>query len=66
MVKLSLLRGQPLVYGGVGGSKKMKEAVLMHSVELEAKYLNLDIFKKILLGLVFILLFLIPALSYSA
>lgn len=44
----------------------MKEAVLMHSVELEAKYLNLDIFKKILLGLVFILLFLIPALSYSA
>lgn len=66
MVKLSLLRGQPLGYGGVGGSEKMKEAVLMHSVELEAKYLNLDIFKKILLGLVFILLFLIPALSYSA
>lgn len=38
----------------------------MQSVGAETKYLNLDIPKKILLGALFLLLFLIPALSYAA
>ncbi|MCC6501878.1 MAG: SH3 domain-containing protein [Deltaproteobacteria bacterium] len=38
----------------------------MQSVGTETKYLNLDIPKKILLGLLFLMLFLIPALSYAA
>ena len=38
----------------------------MHSAGTEAKYLNLEIPRKILLGLLFVLLFLIPVLSYAA
>lgn len=38
----------------------------MQSAGTETKYLNLDIPRKIALGLLFLLLFLIPALSYAA
>lgn len=38
----------------------------MHSAGTEAKYLNLAVPRKIFLGLLFILLFLIPVLSYAA